>query len=207
MDFFSTLAQVAKNFPSHFRHIPDRLYAGDPDGAHLCSPWKEKQKNIIFDDMKYIVRVIKYFIYVCVLMTLILWILSLLHIVEGNVETMFRDGYKSIGYIALMFLAVSSLYPRFGFTKRGTVIPGAYSEIRGGVINYMESKGYRLESEEDENLTFRLRSPLARLTRMLEDRITMSRELPGYTIEGPTKDVVRISYGLENAFKDRADQI
>lgn len=168
---------------------------------------KRSKKNIIFDDMKYIVRVIKYFIYVCVLMTLILWILSLLHIVEGNVETMFRDGYKSIGYIALMFLAVSSLYPRFGFTKRGTVIQGAYSEIRGGVINYMESKGYRLESEEDENLTFRLRSPLARLTRMLEDRITMSRELPGYTIEGPTKDVVRISYGLENAFKDRADQI
>lgn len=157
--------------------------------------------------MKYIVRVIKYFIYVCVLMALILWILSLLHIVEGNVETMFRDGYKSIGYIALMFLAVSSVYPRFGFTKRGAVIQGAYSEIRGGIINYMEGKGYRLESEEDENLTFRLRSPLARLTRMLEDRITLSRELPGYTVEGPTKDVVRISYGLENAFKDRADQI
>lgn len=157
--------------------------------------------------MKYIVRVIKYYIYICVIMALILWVLSLLHVVEGNVASMFRDGYRSIGYIALMFLAVAAIYPKFGFSRRGAVIPGSYAEIRDGIMDYMNSKGYRLESERGEDLTFRLRSPLGRLTRMTEDRITLTRELPGYSVEGLTKDVVRIAYGLENEFKAKGDRL
>lgn len=157
--------------------------------------------------MKYIVRVFKYFVYVCVLMALILWVLSLLHVVGGDIEAMFRDGYKSVGYIAIMFLAVSAIYPRFGFTHRNAVIPGQYREVRDVIIAYMSDKGYRLESERGEDMTFRLRSPISRLTRMMEDRITLTRELPGYRIEGLTKDVVRISYGLENRFRDEGDRI
>ena len=49
-------------------------------------------------------------------------------------------------------------------------------------------------------MTFRLRSPLNRLTRMFEDRITMTRELPGFMLEGPSKDVTRLIYGLESRF-------
>jgi len=66
---------------------------------------------------------------------------------------------------------------------------------------YMEEKGYRLEKEDGENLTFRLKNPINRLSRMYEDRITFTRTVSGFQLEGLRKDVVRIVYGLEYKFR------
>ena len=65
----------------------------------------------------------------------------------------------------------------------------------------MEEKGYRLEKEDGENLTFRLKNPINRLSRMYEDRITFTRTVSGFQLEGLRKDVVRIVYGLEYKFR------
>ena len=65
----------------------------------------------------------------------------------------------------------------------------------------MESRGYRLESEQEQNLTFRYRSPVNRLFRMFEDRITMTRSISGFEVEGLRKDVIRIVYGLEQKMR------
>ena len=147
--------------------------------------------------MKYIIRAVKYFFYFCILLTAMLGILTLCHVVEGPVEGMFREGYDSLVKIAVMFGCVSAVYPLFGFMKKEALIPGEYGEIRGDIIEYMESRGYRLESEQDENLTFRHRSAVTRLFRMFEDRITLTRRATGFDVEGLRKDVVRIVYGLE----------
>ena len=101
-------------------------------------------------------------------------------------------------YRALMFLVVAALYPRFGFCKRGAIVPGAYGDIRPGVVRYMAERGYELEKEEGENLSFRLKSPVQRALKLLwEDRITFTRDRAGFYVEGRTKDVVRIVSGLE----------
>lgn len=147
--------------------------------------------------MKYIIRAVKYFFYFCILLAAMLGILTLCHVVEGPVEGMFREGYDSLVKIAVMFGCVSAVYPLFGFMKKEALIPGEYGEIRGDIIEYMESRGYRLESEQDENLTFRHRSAVTRLFRMFEDRITLTRRATGFDVEGLRKDVVRIVYGLE----------
>lgn len=152
--------------------------------------------------LKYIIRAVKYFFYFSFLLVIILAILSLAHVIDGNVETMFRDGYNSIVQIALMFAAVSAVYPVFGFVRKDTVIPGEYAEIRDGIIKFMENRGYRLEKEDGENLTFRNRSVLNRLSRMCEDRITFTRTLGGFSVEGLRKDTIRLIYGLENAFRN-----
>ena len=65
----------------------------------------------------------------------------------------------------------------------------------------MESKGYKIEHEEGENMTFRNRLFINKLSRMYEDRITFTRELGGFSVEGLRKDTIRIIYGLENAFR------
>lgn len=156
--------------------------------------------------LKYIIRAVKYFFYFSLLLVIILTILSLAHVIDGNVETMFRDGYNSLWQIALMFAAVSAVYPVFGFVRKDTVIPGEYAEIRDGVIKFMESRGYRLEKEEGENLTFRNRSVINRISRMCEDRITFTRTLGGFSVEGLRKDTIRLIYGLENAFRNTDDQ-
>ena len=80
----------------------------------------------------------------------------------------------------------------------GAIVPGAYGDIRPGVVRYMAERGYELEKEEGENLSFRLKSPVQRALKLLwEDRITFTRDRAGFYVEGRTKDVVRIVSGLE----------
>ena len=152
--------------------------------------------------IRYTVRAVKYFFYFTILLVIILSVLVLAHVIDGNIETMFRDGYRSLLQIALMFAAVSAVYPVFGFVKKDAVIPGEYGEIRGKVTEFMENRGYRLEKEDGENMTFRNRSFINRLSRMFEDRITFTRTLGGFSLEGLRKDTIRIIYGLENSLRD-----
>lgn len=151
--------------------------------------------------MKYFIRAVKYFFYFTILFAVIMAVLVFIGAVPSDVGKMFRDGYKSLWQIALLFAFVAAFYPRFGFIKRSAMIKGEYSDIRGGIIEYMEARGYRLESENGENLTFRLRSKFSAIAKMLEDRITMTRELGGFEVEGLTKEVVRIVGGLEYKFR------
>ena len=58
-----------------------------------------------------------------------------------------------------------------------------------------------MEDETGENLKFRLRSPVMRLFRMLEDRVTLTRTATGFELEGPVKDLVRIVSALEYRFR------
>lgn len=151
--------------------------------------------------MKYIIRAIKYFLYITVFMVLILTILVICGAVSPDINIMFSDGYNSLLKIGLMFLGVSFIYPKFGYVKKGTVLPGEYSEIRNDIISFMENHGYRLETEENENLTFRMTSTVKKILRVWEDRITMTRDLAGYIIEGPSKDVIPVAAGLENKLR------
>ncbi len=152
--------------------------------------------------MKYIVRALKYFVYISLIVTIIMLILVALKLVSPDVNVMFREGWGSILKIAVMFLAVSAIYPKFGYTKRGVRITGSYSEIRDGVVAFMEERGYELETEEGENMTFRLRNKFNRAARTWEDRITLTRELAGFYMEGISKDVARLASGLEFKFRN-----
>ena len=152
--------------------------------------------------MKYIIRAVKYFIYFCVLLAIMLGILILAHATEANnIQDLFKDGYNSLLKIGVMFACIAAIYPIFGFQKKEAIIPGEYKEIRGGVIEFLESRGYKLESEQGEDLTFRYRSPVNRLFRMYEDRITLTRSISGFDVEGLRKDVVRLVHGLEQKMR------
>lgn len=157
------------------------------------------------NSVKYIIRAVKYFFYFTFLMIIIMCVLVLAHVVEGNIETMFRDGYKSLWQIAGMFACVAAIYPIFGFVKKMALIPGEPSENRDGIIKYMEDRGYKLETENDGRMTFRNRSIVNRISRMCEDRITLTPTLGGFEVEGLRKDTIRIIYGLENAFRHKTE--
>ena len=152
--------------------------------------------------MKYFVRAVKYFVWFCVILAIIMAILALLGIVEPDPQSMFREGMKSVWQIAILFAVISVFYPLSGFMKKEVFIPGGYPDIRDGIIRCMESKGYVLETEEGENMTFRLRSKALRALKMFEDRITLTRTPTGFQAEGLRKIVIRIAGALEYAFKD-----
>ena len=151
--------------------------------------------------MKYLIRALKYFVYFVLLLAVILAALILLGLAEADPATLFRNGYDSYWQIALMFAVLAGVYPLFGFMKKDVLVPGEYAEIRPDVVRVMESKGYELEKEEGENLSFRLLSRAGRISRMWEDRITLTRTYSGFTLEGLRRDLVRIAYTLESKFR------
>lgn len=147
--------------------------------------------------MRYIIRAIKYFFYFVIIVALILLVLSLSGMISNDPEMIFRNGYDSYWQIAVMFAVVAAFYPMFGFYRKTVLIPGEFSEIKATIVKAMEERGYVLENTDGENMTFRSKSLWGKIRGMFEDRITFTRRMTGYEIEGLRRDIVRLSYYLE----------
>lgn len=152
--------------------------------------------------MKYLVRSIKYFAYLAIILCIFIVLLSVFGLIGNSLDEIFKNGAQSLWRIGLILLVFAIIYPRMGFTTRKVYIPGAYGEIREGVVDVMHDRSYVLEAEEGENLKFRIQSPVIRAFRMFEDRITFTRTATGFELEGPTKDLVRIVSALEYKFRE-----
>ena len=147
--------------------------------------------------MKYIIRSLKYYCYLIILLTLIILALVLTGFVEADLSKMFINGYDSLWQIALIMLAFAALYPRFGFTKRTVHLYGSPEELRPDIVKVMDVLGYRLENETDSSWTFLRRSGMSRALKMWEDRITLTASAAGLEAEGLTRDLVRVVSALE----------
>lgn len=147
--------------------------------------------------MKYLIRSIKYFFYFALLTTLIITALVMTGLAEGNIDDLFRGGYSAIWKIAVFFVLVAAVYPKVGFICRSVPAQGSWNDIREAVISFMKERQYDLETEDGQSVTFRHRGALNKLTRMYEDRITLTLTEEGFAMEGLRKDVFRLATGLE----------
>lgn len=152
--------------------------------------------------MRYLVRALKYFVQITVLMTVVIFVLMFAGVISKDINVAFQQGWKSVGYILGMFAAVAAVYPHFGYTSRSVAMPGETAELREGLLATLRERGYELEKEEGDTLCFRLRSGSARFARLWEDRLTFKRELGGYRVEGLNKDLVRVAGALEYRFRN-----
>ena len=144
---------------------------------------------------RYIIRSVKYFLYLIIIMTLLLAILVLLGLAEADPAEIFVGGYSSYWKIGLAFLALAAIYPRFGYSKN-EIISGV--ELKPLILSVMDSRGYKLGSEEGDTMVFIKRSPLDRALRMWEDAISFTKTEAGYDIEGHTKEMVRCRSAILN---------
>lgn len=147
--------------------------------------------------MKYFIRSVKYFFYFAFLTTAIILALVLLGAVEGNIETIFDGGYSAIWKIAVFFAVISAVYPKFGFVRRKLNTSADWDAVKNAATCYFQEKPFILESEGPDHIAFRRRSPMGRLAKMCEDRITLSRTDEGYMLEGLRKEVFLYATGLE----------
>lgn len=152
--------------------------------------------------MKYIVRAIKYFFYFSFLTCAIVLILVAIGAVEGNIEAIFEGGYSALWKIAVFFTAVAAVYPSLAFIKRDIPFEGDFDSLKDEVIEYMKDRRYELESCTAEVLTFRVRGVAGKLSKMFEDRITITPHQGGIQIEGLRKDVIRIATGIETKIQN-----
>ena len=133
-----------------------------------------------------------------VILAIIIAILIVAKVVDSDISKIFVNGYDSLWQIALMMAVFAAIYPRFGYAKREAVVPGD-DEQAGAVLNrVMAAHGYEKENRTDGVLAYRKRSAGDRLTRLWEDRVTVTRSMTGYELEGSNKDIVR----LINALRD-----
>ena len=147
--------------------------------------------------MKYLIRSLKYYCYLIIILALIILALVLTGFVEADLSKMFINGYDSLWQMALIMLAFALIYPRFGFSKRTAHILGSPEELRPDILRVMEALGYKLETEKEGTYSFRRRSGLSRALKMGEDRITLSPTAGGVEVDGLTRDLARIVSMLE----------
>lgn len=155
--------------------------------------------------MRYLIRSLKYFVWFTVILCITMGIMVALGVVDADPKLMFRDGMKSVWQIAALFFVVALVYPLTGFRKINAVVPGEYNEVRDKVVSFMESKGYYLETEEGEIMTFKLRSKVRAFLKMNEDRVTFVKEPGGFVVEGLRKVTIRLVSGLEYKFRDEGN--
>ena len=147
--------------------------------------------------MKYFIRSVKYFFYFAFLTTAIILALVLIGAVEGNIETIFEGGYSAIWKIAVFFAVIAAVYPKFGFVSRKLSTSADWDTVKSAAISYFQEKPFKLETEGADHVTFRRRSPMGRLAKMCEDRITLTRTDEGYILEGLRKEIFLYATGLE----------
>lgn len=148
--------------------------------------------------MKYIIRAIKYFVYFAVIMTLIITVLVLIGAVEGDIDSIFKDGINSIWKILGFLAVISAVYPAFGFMEKTACIHGSWEENRDKVVEFMESRDYRISKEDADGIVFRCKGVGGKISRMWEDAVTVKPDIMGVSLEGYRKDLVRLVMGLEH---------
>lgn len=146
--------------------------------------------------MRYLVRALKYFVYLSIMLVLFIVVLCLLGVIPKNIDLIFINGTKSLPQMALIVAVFAAIYPKVGFTTRNVRMVGEASQTEGELTKFMNSRRYVLAKKEGEDLVYRRASVLDRIVKMGEDKIYFKKLLNGYAMEGLTKDVVRIDTGL-----------
>ena len=149
------------------------------------------------DAMKYFVRSVKYFIYFSLLCSFIVYALVLTGMASGDINEILEGGYIAIWKLAVFFALVAAVYPKFGFITRKIETDRSWDEVKSTAVEYLKAARYVVENESDDTITFRFSSMTGRLTKMFEDRITISRTGAGITMEGLRKEVFRMASALE----------
>ena len=154
--------------------------------------------------MKYLLRSIKYFIYLAIMLAIFIAALLALGFIEGPLDNIFKNGADSIWQMALIVAAFAAVYPMLGYGKRNVRIYGEPEQVWPEIVEFMKGRGYILTEGDAQGAKFRLASNLGRVMRMGEDTITFTRNIVGYSLEGRTKEIVRLDTGVTQRF-DRND--
>jgi hypothetical protein len=155
--------------------------------------------------MKYIITAIKYFFYFAIVTTAIVAVLIFIGAVENNIDAIFEGGYNALWKMAIFFAAVAAVYPSLAFIKRDITINGGFEAHKDDIIDYMKERQYELETSTENELSFRIKGIAGKLTKMNEDRITVTPTLEGAQMEGLRKDIIRLAMGLESRLTPQKD--
>ena len=159
-------------------------------------------RNYYLCAMKYLIRSLKYFLQLTVLLVIFVAAIYLITANGAPLESLFKNGYNSIWSMLLIVAILAAVYPRFGYGKRRIRVSGSADEIIPKIEAHMNARGYELVSRDaEDNLVFRQASVLGRLSKMFDD-VYFTRALSGYEMEGRLKDIVRLDTAFYQIFQE-----
>lgn len=156
--------------------------------------------------MKYLIRSVKTFVWFSCFFAIVIIVMALA-IPEYDLSMAFAfDGrmfvpgsqWKILGMFALM----AAIYPSFSYVTRKALSEKPFEEKRSQIMGVFDIQEYVLENEDEVKLTFRKKSKLARLMRMFEDTVTITKGESPFMVNGPRKDILRIVSGIESACRE-----
>ncbi|MDE6139528.1 MAG: hypothetical protein K2F95_01030 [Alistipes sp.] len=157
--------------------------------------------------MKYFVRALKYFAWLCVLYVAIVWLMYWSGSFAEHPWQMMKVVLQSQRGMLMMaaFVVLAAAYPMFGFMRKR--IGGSVARDRELIIRAFLAQGFRLTGERDGEMTFRGEGFIKRLSLLFEDDITVRDTGSGLEIEGIRRAVARIAYRLDGyIFNSKFDE-
>ena len=145
---------------------------------------------------KYLLRSLKYFLTLCVLLVALIWIkikyedLPVTYLQMLEIYFSQWNGWA----MAVTIVLLSATYPLFGFVRRS--VSADITADRQQIEAAMATVGLELCSATDSCLTFRA-TGLQRLTLLFEDDVTVCSTTEGVTISGHRRTVIRAVIRLE----------
>lgn len=155
-----------------------------------------------------VVRSVKYFFVFIILGCLALAIVTLItpgaHIADlfkpFDQGGMLKEG--AWWQMLLLFGAIAVVYPGLVFVKKEVMIEGDFEDHRDTIVNQFESLGYVKTAEDEDKLTFRIRSKYTRFMRAYEDAVTITKGTAPLILSGNRKDILRLESHITYALRD-----
>ncbi|MCD7963931.1 MAG: hypothetical protein LUF90_10400, partial [Rikenellaceae bacterium] len=135
---------------------------------------------------RYFIRVIKYFVYLCLLFAVIYGLMLMMKQTSWNMIVSVTQN-KNFWLLCAVFVILPLLYPFFGFvtrTVRARMDPG---ENRAIILRTAETNGFILVKELGNTMTFRPATMAGRLRTLFEDKVKIILKDDKIIITGPRK--------------------
>ena len=95
--------------------------------------------------MRYLIRSLKTFLYFLAIFIIIVAVVVLSGMEEFDIDSLFRDGYKSLVQIFIVLALIAAVYPKVSYAKLFPRINGNLSGNRIQITGLMEEFGYVVE--------------------------------------------------------------
>lgn len=152
--------------------------------------------------IRYIIRALKHFVKFAFIAAVVVVALHLAGFTQGGINEIFTNGWNAIWQMALMFLAISAIYPKLIYMEVFIPAIGENESRTAKLAEFFSSHGYIVEKQDSESISFRQKGFGNKFKRLFEDRITVKYTLEGIRIEGPRKDLYPISNAIEDLFSE-----
>ena len=97
--------------------------------------------------MRYLIRSLKTFLYFLAIFIIIVAVVVLSGMEEFDIDSLFRDGYKSLVQIFIVLALIAAVYPKVSYAKLFPRINGNLSGNRIQITGLMEEFGYVVEND------------------------------------------------------------